>query len=95
MEQGLYPIPLPHKDKKLVLGNISYKALDWRKEPTEPQAGKCVGKVPEGKPYTGSRTLEEDIQLGKQRKVACTSKGSEKTRRGSREMVAGSQAPGN
>lgn len=55
-----------------------------------------MGKPPrrEAMCYTGSRTLEEDIQFGKQRKVVCTSKGSEKTRRGIREMVAGSQAPG-
>lgn len=56
----------------------------------------------EGKPpgrevmwYTGSSILEEDIQLGKQRKVACTFTGSEKTSRGRRDVVAESQAPGN
>lgn len=70
--------PLP-KGKKLVLGNMGYKELlTWERNAT---GSECVGKPP-GRKTTcdmGSRTSEEDMQLGKLRQAVCTSK-EEKTR---------------
>lgn len=51
--------PLP-KGKKLVLGNLTTRAPNWRAELKGPQAVRCVDKTPGRKAicYSGSRTSE-------------------------------------